>query len=272
MLHLMFSGRAELEAALREQANRAKKQLWIREILGTLKKDKSIHNGKIGIGESGSPSFELPVEEGLGGGHLLEELSGNPVNRARVFEVDSHPLGGICDVQPARTDFLSHRIILRGPRKHVIILSVAKVEKAAHGRKKPQRRVERALNRGRKNRVRRGPAMLLLHGGHEREPAGEGVVTVTARSILHIRFEMKNSVPEFAVAGPRNLRQVSREDLRLPGHHLRKQPIAQVRKKLRGTTKKTAIEQGENRFRIIRVELRVFGEALCRYVQLQRKI
>src|SRR5260370_12111290 len=96
----MFSGRAEVEAALRDQANRPKKQLWIREIDGPLQKDKSVHDGKIGIGESGSPRFELPVEEGLGRGHFLEELSGNPLNRARVSEVDSNPLAAISEVQP----------------------------------------------------------------------------------------------------------------------------------------------------------------------------
>src|SRR5467141_4796519 len=142
-----------------------------------------------------------------------------------MSEVDSHPLGGIRDVRPGGADFLGHRIILRGKSEDVVILSVAKMEEAAHRSNKLQRRIECILNSGGKYRVLRGPAMLLLHFRHERKPTGQGVIPKTAKTILHVGFEMKDSVPEFAVASPRNIRQVSHEDLRLLGHHFRNQTV-----------------------------------------------
>src|SRR6266446_3525626 len=142
-----------------------------------------------------------------------------------MSEVDSQPLGGIRDVQPGCADSLSRRLILRGPSEDVVILSIAKMEEAAHRSKKLQCRIERILNGGGKYRVRRGPAMLFFHFRHKGEPTGQGVIPITSKTVLHVRFEVKDSVPEFAVARPRNIRQVSHEDLRLLRHHFRNQTV-----------------------------------------------
>ena len=83
---------------------------------------------------------------------------------------------------------------------------------------------------------------------------------------------MKHRVPEFAVAGPGNLRQAFHKDLRLPGHDLRNQLIPKIREKLWVTGEVTAIEQRKDRLWIVRVKRIEFGEGPYRCVQLQPKI
>src|SRR5690242_611335 len=63
LLHLLFGRRTQFEPALRDQANHAKQQLGIGSAYGRLQKNQSVYHGKIGIGESRSPGFQLPVEK-----------------------------------------------------------------------------------------------------------------------------------------------------------------------------------------------------------------
>ena len=91
LLQLVLRRRAELEAALRDQAKSAEKQVRIGEVLRLLKKNQSVHDGKIRIGKSGPPGFQLPVKKRLRRGHFLQQLAGNPVDRAGMLEIDSHP-------------------------------------------------------------------------------------------------------------------------------------------------------------------------------------
>src|ERR1700687_3392376 len=103
------------------------------------------------------------------------------------------------------------------------------------------------------NRVPRGPAMLLFHPRHERKPAGQREVTVPTWAIFHIRFQMKLRVCKLAMPGALNFRQMPHEDLGFARHDLRKQPVSKTGEEFRVPREKTAIEQGENRLRIIRI-------------------
>src|SRR5258706_10215454 len=117
-----------------------------------------------------------------------------------MSEINPHPIRGIREVQVGRADLLSHSLFLRSPGEKIVIMSVAKMEEAAHGSKKLERRIECILNFGGENRIRQPPAGLsniragskrrLNPNRHERKPAGQRIVTVSARTIFHIRLQM----------------------------------------------------------------------------------
>ncbi len=134
LLQLMLGRRAELETALRDQAEGAKEKIRIGQILRLLKKNQAVHNGKIRIGKTGSPGFQLPVKERLRRGHFLEQLAGNPVDGAGMAEIDSHPIGGVADIWNVwRADFLGRRIVLRVPGQQIVVALIPEMQKAAHG-------------------------------------------------------------------------------------------------------------------------------------------
>src|ERR1700680_4121160 len=95
---LVFRCRTEFEAALGYETEGAKEKAWIGQIPRLLKKNQPIHDGKILVGKTCSPSFQLPVKERLSRRHFLEQLSGNTGDGACVAKVDTHPIGDIRDL------------------------------------------------------------------------------------------------------------------------------------------------------------------------------
>src|SRR5258708_9627830 len=150
-----------------------------------------------------------------------------------MSEINPHPISGIREVQVGRADLLSHSLFLRSPGEKIVILSVSKMEEAAHRSKKLERRIERVLNFGGENRIRQPPAGLpciragskrrLNANRHERKPAGQRIVTVSAGTIFYIGLQMKHRVGKFAMAGSRNFGPMPDENMGFTHHYLGKQ-------------------------------------------------
>ena len=120
------------------------------------------------------------------------------VNRARVAEVQAHPLRGAegfsvaiagCANRARRmrhTYFLCGSSVLRFPRQRVVVAIVAEMQEASNGHQSVQCRPKRFLNRGRQDRVVAGPHMILLDRGQQRKPANDVVISQPAGAVLYI--------------------------------------------------------------------------------------
>ena len=117
------------------------------------------------------------------------------MNQARVAEINSHPVRCIERHPLGNADLLRRGFVLRFPSESVVVAAVAEMQETAHGQQKIERRLEWRAQRWLAIGIAAsGQLSLLIHGSDQREPAGQVVVAKTARGILHVRLEMKNSV------------------------------------------------------------------------------
>ena len=146
---------------------------------------------------------------------------------------------------------------------------IPEVQEATHGSEESKRRIHRRLVRGRKIRLRIGPAFMLFHGAHGGKPARRYVVLKAARTILHIRLKVEHRVRKLAVAVARQFRQALDQGLGLPDHDIGNQPVLKTREQFLVAIKKPAIQQGKNRLCMIGIELDEFRDNSHRRVALQ---
>src|SRR5712691_7259001 len=125
LFELMLRGRAEFEAALRDQAKQSEMQRRIGSFGGPVEIDQSVHNQGIGIGKTRSPSLELPVKQRMCRGRFLEETVRNAVNRASTTKIMAHPPDGTLAFHAGCAYVLRGRLILRVPGQDVVVAAGA---------------------------------------------------------------------------------------------------------------------------------------------------
>ena len=135
-----FGFRGQLQAVTADKLEKAEQHGWILNRRKLAQKDPALDHGKIGIRQTRFAIFEQPVQTRARRRHFVEE-DGEPVNRADMPEISSHPDRGRDRHSVRQSDSCGRSFGLQFVGQSVQVAALAIVQKTSHRRKKIQRRI-----------------------------------------------------------------------------------------------------------------------------------
>ena len=116
------------------------------------------------------------------------------------------------------------------------------------------------------------PIAQLAHGGDQCQPASHVVIAQPARRLFHIRFQVKNRLPEFPMPLPRHFGQPLQQWLRFPHHQLGNYFLVKPREQVAVARQVAAIEKRNGEFGVVRIKTVAFRQRPRRRAQLELQI
>jgi len=123
-----------------------------------------------------------------------------------------------------------------------------------HRHQKVERGIELLPGGDRQERLGIGPIAQLVHGGDQRQPAGDVVIAQSSRPVFHVRFKVEDGVAVLGVARASHVGQALYQGLGFVHDQLGDHLVMQAVEDLAIAGKVAAIQQGNGELDVARVK------------------
>ena len=229
---------------MRQKVKHPQQHFWILQRRRLLQENQPIHHRKIRGSKPRPPALHLPVQCRPRFRNLLQQLHHGALHRARMPEINPHPVGSRKLAGFRRSNSLCRRLVLRLPAQRVVVAPMPEVQKASRRHQKIQRRLQLLSHRS-PQRTRIRPVMQLVHRRNQRQPGRHVAVAQPARSLLQIRLQVIQRHPIFPMPLARDLRQPLQQGLGFPHHQLRNRFVMQPPEQDRGRPRDSGSREGK---------------------------
>src|SRR5579863_8954314 len=241
----------------RHQREDAQDRRRVAELRAGKNIDATLVENEVGAGDRCAASTELAVEADRRR-QVLHQKCGAAIDDARMSVVGPHPVSRVGSASCFKPDGVGCGFVLRLPVERVVVAPMAEMKETSCGGKEIKCSLCVSAGALEDSAALAGPLLGLFEMKKESKPDGKVVIAQAARTFLQIWFEMEDGVAVLGVAGACNFAQLLRNGVPLAQNQAREDRLMKLLVKGELAGEEAAVECGECKFQVIRIELASF--------------